>query len=82
MAATLTGHRLGEGRRIAGGGEVEVGHLASQGGVADRATGDPNSLAAAQSPACQRHQRRGRKALGHNAHVALGTRAEIPQVTS
>ena len=74
-------------RGVAGDGEVEVGDLAAERRVADRAAGDPDvarraarapSRASATDAAPRRGDRRGSRARSRSR----GTRAEIPQVTS
>ena len=73
--------------RVAGDGEVEVGHLPPEGRVANRAADDPDLRRAAERARRGRRRPsarcRGRCARAVTAHAARrGTRAEIPQVTS
>ncbi len=83
MALPRSRDRLGNRGRIAGDGEVEVDHVALQGRVADRTAGDPNTVPVGQRTLRQANQRRRGKPLRGGAHAgSLGTRAEIPQVTS
>ncbi len=76
------GDCLGDRRRVAGDGEVEVDHVAPQRRVPDRAAGDPNPLPLAQRAAGENHRRRRGESLADTHAGSRGTLAEIPQVTS
>ncbi len=78
VLAELTRYRPRRRLRVAADGDVEVGHLAAEGGVADGAADDPGLGIAESIP--HRHEQR---CLVQAPHAARRrTRAEIAQVTS
>ncbi len=76
------GDGLGDALGVAGDGEVEVGHLAAELRVADRAAGDPDTVLAGERPPGESDQRRGFEAFAEAQASTRGTRAEMPQVIS
>jgi len=83
MPVTRARNRSRRPLGIAGDGEVEIGDLTTQGGVAHRPSGDPNLRPVLrQRVSGQGDQRRGLETVGEGQARTLGTRAEIPQVIS
>jgi hypothetical protein len=82
MLAEAGGDRLGRRPRVAGDGEVEVGDLAPEGGVANGAADDPGVPPVREGAPGGADQRRRIEPLGQPPAARRGTRAEIPQVTS
>ena len=68
MLAELAGERLGDLAGVAGDGEVEVGDLAAERRVADRAARDPGPLSPAERADRRRRERRGAEVVGE-AHA-------------